>query len=716
MCSEQFIVSLIREQNSHPYIQLTERKGTMKKLISVILSFFITLSLTTYIGAVADTTPPTLSSIKTNKTSFKYPDEIIFTINAKDDISGIKYITVDIIQPGGSSGEIFQAYVDVSSNNTYVVRGAIKPSFKPGQWYISSVSLTDHSDNTSIYVPQDELAFPYEKSYGNKVSFEIKENQVGDVTPILESISVSSKNTTYASPVTIKAKITCKVPIQVIYVYYDAEGNSNARVDIELKKGADGWYSGKLDLSSMPNRYKNYIFDSMVVWDSYDTCTTFQYPSEPTEPPSKPINNNIDVFITDYNINADTTPPELVSISADKKSLSPPSTVTYTVKAKDAGGSGLKEASINVVWRDQNNADKWVNLNYSGEIVKAFNANGTINFTVTVPPNIGQGTLEVFTVWLKDKHNNQSVYSSVLEGHDINPFASGAQVQVASSSGKADFAANVKSSDLASRIKAAKDDAVIEIDCERDANIPKTIFEAIKGTNKTLILEREGVQWIFSGSQIVNPTKDINITMSVLKADEIMQTIDGQVINEMTGSLPSLVIEFSSNGLLPAPAYIRIKADYAFREYIGTHQLFFYYYNEIEGEMDLIKEKLEMSSDGFYEFTVAHNSTFVLSSAPVISKYVSKKTGGKSAGEGKKLIKEISENIASSSFESSDNSLESNASKAEINNDILKSSDKFPVWVVITICFGTVFVVAAGILVFKFKKQIALFVTKIFRK
>ena len=69
-------------------------------------------------------------------------------------------------------------------------------------------------------------------------------------------------------------------------------------------------------------------------------------------------------------------------------------------------------------------------------------------------------------------------------------------------------------------IHDAKDDAVIAIDATGDPVILKYIFEEIKGTNKTIHIESNGIEWIFNGKDIENVKNEL-----VIKEKEVLVLI-----------------------------------------------------------------------------------------------------------------------------------------------------------------------------------------------
>lgn len=185
-----------------------------------------------------------------------------------------------------------------------------------------------------------------------------------------------------------------------------------------------------------------------------------------------------------------------------------------------------------------------------------------------------------------------------------------------------DVITGTQAENLLESIKNAKDDAIIYVDATNDSIIKKEVFEAIKDTNKQLHIESSGIEWIFKGKDITNP-KQIDTSISVLFDYDYNKTNMKDYIDK------SVVILFKDNGELPGISTIRIKLDYVFRSYIGN-KIYVYYYDENSKFEDVTGKELEISENGYFEFNIKHNSTYIMSSNKPDNKYIS---------ESKELVK-----------------------------------------------------------------------------
>ena len=73
---------------------------------------------------------------------------------------------------------------------------------------------------------------------------------------------------------------------------------------------------------------------------------------------------------------------------------------------------------------------------------------------------------------------------------------------------------------------------------------------------------------------------------------------------------------------MPGIAKIRVKADYTFRNIVGTKNLYVLYLDESNNTVRYISKLLNMTSDGYYEFYIAHNSKYLITSEKPKETYI----------------------------------------------------------------------------------------------
>jgi hypothetical protein len=239
------------------------------------------------------------------------------------------------------------------------------------------------------------------------------------------------------------------------------------------------------------------------------------------------------------------------------------------------------------------------------------------NCTLDINQYFDTGTYHITSLYLFDKSDNMSYYT-------IDPkFEKEKKLDevefVVDTDTKSDVVSSTINDTILDKIRDANGDATISLDSTKNPIVKKEIFDAIKDTNKKLIVESNGIQWIFTGSKITNETKDINVSVNIYQN---FAKDDNSALN----SVNSVMIDFAKNGLLPGIVKVRIKADYVFRDFIGVTDLDVYYYDDENELLDAVAKKVDLTEDGYYEFYIEHNSKYMITNIKPENKYISDDT------------------------------------------------------------------------------------------
>lgn len=130
------------------------------------------------------------------------------------------------------------------------------------------------------------------------------------------------------------------------------------------------------------------------------------------------------------------------------------------------------------------------------------------------------------------------------------------------------------------------------------------IFDAIKGKQIKLTIKYEENEIIFYGDNIkatkaIDPTVTYNLTNEDNLLKEIVEN--------------GVVINFEDNGELPGTAKIRIKVTNDIKETLNMDKILIYYYNQETKELtQLANNAIYNEKEGYIEFSISHNSKYVL--------------------------------------------------------------------------------------------------------
>ena len=152
----------------------------------------------------------------------------------------------------------------------------------------------------------------------------------------------------------------------------------------------------------------------------------------------------------------------------------------------------------------------------------------------------------------------------------------------------------------------------ITINADSYTLINEELFNAIKGKNKKLVINYKDNQIVFNGNDI-DSSKTIDISMTV---DTVLSNED---INKLVSN--GIVVNFPDNGNLPGKALIRVKATEEVDKVLNDN-VYVYVYNESSNNFCVVDTSVKKSKDGYYEFTITHNSDYLIVNEKLDSKLV----------------------------------------------------------------------------------------------
>lgn len=119
------------------------------------------------------------------------------------------------------------------------------------------------------------------------------------------------------------------------------------------------------------------------------------------------------------------------------------------------------------------------------------------------------------------------------------------------------------------------------------------------------------VTWEFNGKNIVNPKMiDINLKISLLTNKSKDKYLNSVIKSN------SVLLNFAENGKLPGEALIRVNAN-IIDAIIENKKLYIYYYDEKNSKLVMVNSGIK-KIENEYEFTINHNSKYIVTSEKII--------------------------------------------------------------------------------------------------
>ena len=620
----------------------------MKKRIGFVLIFilFMMIGLPVVSAVTTDTKAPTVSKLSfVNGSTVKPGDKVYLNTDIKDDVSGVATVylwtsrkTVNNDSYYGNAEDVGQALkVEYDENNSPYVM--IPSTYIGGSYYIREVELWDKEDNRSWYYTADQMKYFHEMydylSSGQasvtllddnfddwldgmtggfeparssiSVKFTVEAPETDDEAPYVAAFDMKDQKVNYGDTYYFTLKVDDDSDRE-IYISVGLSNGVSMHQYFDVSKGSIATFEytpyvhktmGKISVEYviLEDIYGNtgfYLVDgykgSLAV-DYYKkickTCESlrkdlyFEVIDDGTQDDEKPVLKDVKINKTEFPIPSFA---KLELTATDNKKLANEAYVTFR--------SDNKELTATLYLQEDNV--------YRGELeISQYAEVGDYKLTdVSIGDAAGNGVL-------------YCNYNQKYKDEDLD-ISLGFKL---TSKFTPDVTTSTTDKEILQKIHDANDDAVIAIDATGNPVVQKYIFEEIKGTNKTIHIESNGIEWIFNGKDIEN-VKDINTSIAVW--------YDYNYDNLESGYLEkALILSFAENGQLPGMATVRIKLDYKLREYIGE-EVYVYYYDKDDDKMftDILGDSIVLNDNGWFEFKISHNSDYILTNKKPDTKYI----------------------------------------------------------------------------------------------
>ena len=294
--------------------------------------------------------------------------------------------------------------------------------------------------------------------------------------------------------------------------------------------------------------------------------------------------------------------------------------VPVTFDAKVASTSTIKSVHINF-------ADKTTKAMFSSYL-KSLDKDSYF----VVPSVAKEGTYAIDSIVFTVESENEKIKTIVVKNTDDKYkeiFDQTLTVAISNNENVLYYSTEDLSDVVFETIKNSQENSIIIIDADQESTISSSLFDAIKGTQRQLIINYKNNEWIINGVDI-EASKTIDVSMSTYEIK------DAKVSNDLKIALDdgSYVVEFTENGELPGTTLIRLKANDLFAE-LDKETYYVYYLDENNNKLNKVAVELQKSYDGYLEFYISHNSKYVITTKKV--------TDEKVLGEEEKILEDNKE-------------------------------------------------------------------------
>ena len=559
-------------------------------------------------SGILDTTPPELHSLSIiGETSVKAPETVEVVADATDDMSGISYLSVSFKTDQEVTSELYKNYFSVDLSTTYYdeelqrqvkyedgkLHGSLEipENALCGTYYVDSIWMRDNNLNTTVYSDTNWVAANYGlPEYTKGISIQVTENkpvEVADENIKIKSVSLSETSITAPGSVKISAELEgdySDVPLIKIKFTNVFEEMRSISVTAELNKESDGKYTGELSFEKFAITGEYHY--SFAFYMKKDDTTTYSF----TEIPDSVKELKIDVA-SDI---VDNEPPVIEKIIPTTDKVSVPGTMVLEVVGGDAV-SGVADAILSF----SNGKDR---------VYCSWYPEDTPYIKVPLDQYATSGTYKLDTVDMKDNFGNR-VFYGVLD--PMPEHLKDVSFEVVNDCDSTDLLTSTISESFLSDIKAAADDAVINVDITADPMLLKDVLDATKGTGKLLKLNSTRIQWEINGKDIQGETRNVDLY------GEIKVGCSSETLSAMLGENKALDICLAEKGELPFKAKLRVVPHLVMHYNLGaTDHLYLYRYDKECETLDLIASDVSLTNEKNLEFDITQGGEYILTTGP----------------------------------------------------------------------------------------------------
>ena len=516
--------------------------------------------------------------------------------------TGDVYFTTVLIKNKNVSSQnvlisVQDGYVDFSR------RGSQK--IYEGENYIDAIFFNSNGQGQSVWYSLDGRNDSIKMNYDTTFTLTIGEK------PTLTKMYIDG-NTTLTKNDKLNLKIETTGDVNFVTV-----GIKNKNVEsqnILIKVGEDG-----IDLSKLGSQKiydgENYI-DSVFLNPSTEGVYTWY--SLEGRSDSQKLDFNVSFTLTNGNSGTTSGATNPIDVTTEKANivLSSVSLDKTEAKLNDKIKVNLvtdkKIVSASLIFKGTT-ADSEESM-----MVNLKDLNGNPYFVV--PFTTSAGDYELNYIILKDADGNEAQYRKGEEYYSIKHFDFDSVLKIkneVTDGNLLDLDNDKITDEVINKIKALDSNIVIGINASNNnPTIDQKLFEAIQKTDKTIIVRYQDIEWVFNGLNITNP-KSINIATTLCNAN-----IEKDLNNVIKRGL---AVIFPSNGQLPGKCQMKIYNTGVVGEIMKKQNANIYFYNEATRKYEVIDLNTKLQEDGYYEFYIDHNSTYVLTTDKIDDQYIETK-------------------------------------------------------------------------------------------
>ena len=506
------------------------------KIISKVLAMGLagTLALSSPVTSTVfaegyDTTAPVVTDVSLDKDSVEAGDTVTFDMNVTEDETGISSMYLVI------NGEVVNVTITPDGSavsGKYTVSYTIPEDAKPGEYHIDDIFCKDIAGNES-----------HNADFYSKTFTVTNKNYIEDQAPVLEDSYPESE--TLEVPGTQVIDVICHDD-DLASISIDTQWTSEYTSSTEFNKHVDFYLS---DIS------EDGVYKVEIPYTDNLISGTFNYSIDLTDKAGNTSNclgKSFKIVNTTEEPDIDVAPPVVTSITTDTKdSITLPGVGSITISGTEDKASSVS-GYVTIGNTEATGTSLYVN--FTAPVV---DGKWSATETFSLDQNAKAGIYK--TLWMSVTDANNCTYStealpcSWSVGHESEDIAA---------------ETTLNNPNLVDTLKNMDEGHTAVVRTTTTNVAPAEVFEAIKGEDKNVVFDEDGIQWIFNGQNISDENiKDVDLSVDIENSEDLTD------LGYEEGSTGT-ILDFAPNGVLPGKCVVRLKSDYISDKYNLDSELY----------------------------------------------------------------------------------------------------------------------------------------------
>ena len=508
------------------------RNKTISKILAMGLAGTLALSspiTSTVFAEGYDTIAPVVTDVSLDKDTIEAGDTITFDMNVIEDETGISsmYLVVN--------GEVVNVAITSDGSavsGKYTTSYTIPEDAKPGEYHIDDIFCKDIAGNES-----------HNADFYGKTFTVTNQNYVDDQAPVLEDSYPESE--TLEVPGTQVIDVICHDD-DLASIAIDTQWTSEYTSSAEFNKHVDYTVS---EIS------EDGIYKVEVPYTDNLISGTFNYSIDLTDKAGNTSNclgKSFKVVNTTEEPDIDVAPPTVTSITTDTKDpITLPGVGSITISGTEDKASSIS-GYVTIGNTEATGTTLYVNFT-----TPVIDGKWSATETFSLDQNAKAGIYK--TLWMSVTDANNCTYStealpcSWSVGHESEGIA---------------VETTLNNPNLVDTLKNMNEGQTAVVRTTTVKVAPAEVFEAIKGEDKNIVFDEDGIQWVFNGKNISDENiKDVDLSVDIENSEDLTD------LGYEEGS-SGTILDFASNGVLPGKCNVRLKSDYISDKYNLDSELY----------------------------------------------------------------------------------------------------------------------------------------------